>query len=115
MSAQNTKVAQTVGAWVPDWEIKSYGLAVFVESIARKSELARLGFANHDMSGSGWVRVGTAKIEVELVPPDSLAAEELRSLNKQLDELREVHRQAQQAILDRISKLQALPFDGAVS
>lgn len=115
MSAQNLKVAQTVDAWVPNWRIETYGLAEFVRSIASESAPSNLSFSNHDMSGSGWVRVGTAKIEVELVPPDSLAAEELRSLNKQLDELREVHRQAQQAILDRISKLQALPFDGAVS
>jgi hypothetical protein len=56
----------------------------------------------------GWVEVGMATITVTLHPRDELVAKELEALSTQLQKVRAENQQRENAILDRISKLQAL-------
>ena len=68
-----------------------------------------LTYTNNDMSDiEDWVEVGVATITVTLHPRDELVAKELDGLNTQLQKVRAENQQRENAILDRISKLQAL-------
>lgn len=70
-----------------------------------------LTYLNHDMSDTdGWAEVGVATITVTFHPRDELVAKELEGLNAQLQAVRAENQQRENAILDRISKLQALEF-----
>lgn len=70
-----------------------------------------LVYLNHDMSDTeGWSEVGVATITVTLHPRDEIVAKELEGLNTQLQNVRAENQQRENAILDRISKLQALEF-----
>jgi hypothetical protein len=74
---------------------------------------SELTYINHDMSDTeGWVEVGVATITVTFYPRDELVAKELDGLNTQLQKVRAENQQRENAILDRISKLQAITYDG---
>ena len=69
-------------------------------------------YINHDMSDTeGWVEVGVATITVTFHPREELVAKELEGLNTQLQKVRAENQQRENAILDRISKLQAITYD----
>jgi hypothetical protein len=68
-----------------------------------------LGYIKDDMSNmEGWAEIGVATITVTFHPRDELVAKELDGLNTQLQKVRADNQQRENAILDRISKLQAL-------
>jgi hypothetical protein len=70
-------------------------------------------YINHDMSCTeGWAEVGVATITVTFHNRDELVAKELDGLNTQLQKVRAENQQRENAILDRISKLQAITYDG---
>jgi hypothetical protein len=72
-----------------------------------------LTYTNNDMSNvEDWVEVGVATITVMLHPREELVAKELEGLNNQLANVRAANQQRENAILDRISKLQALDYAG---
>ena len=106
------KKTETVTAWAMPHQSREHGgVSGFLAALASgASSLSHASFTNLDMSSSGYIKIGTAQITVEFVPPESLTAAELEMLNKKLAELREQYHQAESAILSQISKLQALPF-----
>jgi hypothetical protein len=66
-------------------------------------------YTNNDMSSTdGWAEVGMATITITLHPRDELVAKELDGLSTQLQKVRAENHMRENAILDRISKLQAL-------
>jgi hypothetical protein len=74
---------------------------------------AAMTYLNHDMSNTdGWVEVGIATITVTFYPSDELVAKELEGLNIQLQKVRADNMMRENAILDRISKLQAITYTG---
>lgn len=68
-----------------------------------------------DMTEHGWIKVGTAHITVELLDPKDIQNEQLAALQAQLQKERADSQMRQNAILDRISKLQALEWEGGVA
>jgi hypothetical protein len=73
---------------------------------------ASLTYVNHDMSSAeDWVEAGVATITVTLYPREKLVAKELDGLNTQLQKVRADNQQRENAILDRISKLQAITYE----
>jgi hypothetical protein len=69
-------------------------------------------YLNHDMSGvDEWTEVGIAEITVTFYPHDTVVAKELDGLNAQLQKVRADNQQRENAILDRISKLQAITYE----
>lgn len=72
---------------------------------------SELTYINHDMSETeGWAEVGVATITVTFHPRDEIVAKELEGLNTQLQKVRAENHMRENAILDRISKLQALEY-----
>ena len=73
--------------------------------------ISGMTYINNDMSGTeGWTEVGIAEITVTFYPREDVAAKELVGLNTQLQKVRAENHMRENAILDRISKLQALEF-----
>jgi hypothetical protein len=67
-------------------------------------------YSNADM-GTGeapWTQVGEADITIRVYSKDQLVQNELRSLQAELDHARAEWLTKQQALMERISKLQAL-------
>jgi hypothetical protein len=71
-----------------------------------------LSFTNNNMSHiEDWTEVGIAEITVTFYPRDTVVAKELDGLNTQLQKVRAENQQRENAILDRISKLQAITYE----
>lgn len=58
-----------------------------------------------------WVEVGTAEVTVTFYPRETTLAKELDGLNSQLQKVRAENHMRENAILDRISKLQAITYE----
>lgn len=70
-----------------------------------------LTYINHDMSETdGWAEVGIATITVTFHPREAVVAKELEGLKAQLEKVRADNHMRENAILDRISKLQAIEY-----
>lgn len=68
-------------------------------------------YLSNDMSAvDEWTEVGIAEITVTFYPRDTVVDKELNGLNTQLQKVRAENQQRENAILDRISKLQALEY-----
>ena len=72
-----------------------------------------VAFAAHDMSDKGWRLIGNATVTIQLASAEVIHKTELDGLNKQLAAVRTKAQEAENLILDRISKLQALTFNGS--
>lgn len=64
--------------------------------------------------GEGYPLIGTATITIELHDPQVFVQKQIDALNQQLQRERADSQVRQNAILERISKLQALEFSGVV-
>ena len=110
------KITTEARVWIPKHMINSHtGSAsdILRRVIAGKEDFhENLNICNLDMSSSCWIEVGRATITAELVWPDNLTAAEVAALNQQIEELDRLHHEARTALLDRVSKLQALTFEG---
>ena len=72
-----------------------------------------VAFAAHDMSDKGWRLIGNATVTIELASAEVIHKSEIDGLNKQLAMVRVAAQTAENMIIDRISKLQALTFNGS--
>ena len=73
--------------------------------------VSNLSYVNHDMSDAeDWAEIGVATISITLHPQDDIVSKELQGLNAQLQKVRADNVMRENAILDRISKLQALEY-----
>jgi hypothetical protein len=100
---------------VKAWTTSTYRNIDHVLHMAKEENLDEaasvLTYTNNDMSNvEDWVEVGVATITITLHPRDELVAKELEGLNTQLQKVRAENQQRENAILDRISKLQALEW-----
>lgn len=108
------KIETTIGAWATS----EYAMSAFLDCLAAgKGTLAAnlLHSTPHDMTEHGWIKVGTAHITVELLDPKDIQNEQLAALQAQLQKERADSQMRQNAILDQISKLQALEWEGGVA
>ena len=109
--SQATFTGQTK-AWISSSTYKSMNeLVEILESGNIKSAVDYVTYANHDMSLSGWTHIGAAEITVTLLPQEDIVSKEVEGLKKQLQAVRAEAQMRENAILDRISKLQALTYD----
>ena len=73
--------------------------------------VSQMTYINHDMSSAeDWTEVGVAQITVTLHPRDVVVEKELAGLKQQLEKVRADNHMRENAILDRISKLQAIEY-----
>jgi len=67
-------------------------------------------FSYVDMSSADWVKLGQARIMVELLPIEDMQSAQLDALKTKLHAIRAENQQRENAILDAISKLTALEY-----
>jgi hypothetical protein len=111
---QPTKFSGTLKAWTRPYE--DDGLSRVMARLAsgkNNDALEVLSYTNMDMTDTGWIEVGTATINVRLLKPDLMLSRQLDGLKNQLQIVRAENQQRENAILDRISKLQAIGFEGS--
>lgn len=103
----------TVKAWTTSrWENIDHVLHT-IKGGKLDEAASSMTYINHDMgSFEEWAEVGVATITVTLHPRDELVAKELEGLNAQLQKVRADNAMRENAILDRISKLQAIEYSG---
>lgn len=107
----------TITATSIAWTHSSYSTNDLLDALKKKDDaqaIDALAFSNADM-GIGscpWARVGTATITVEITSTDEVIAAQVKALQSELDAERAAWLTKQSAILERISKLTALTFDG---
>jgi len=78
---------------------------------AVEEALGSMMYTNSDMSDcDGWAEIGIAQVSVVFHPREDIATKELDILNKKLQEVRAENQQRENAILERISKLQAITY-----
>ena len=104
------KIEFTTGAYASD-EFKLSKLMEGLTSGDQSEAGEALSFSNFDMSRR-WVKVGDAHITVEILDARAIQNEQLAMLKAMLDKERAESQQRQNAILNRISKLQALEWEG---
>lgn len=109
-----SKIIKTTGtakAWTTNsWQNMDSVLSLIAQDKLDEA-ITTMTYVNHDMSDTeGWVEVGIAEITVTLYPREQLVAKELDSLKVQLDKVRAESQMRENAILDRISKLQAIEY-----
>lgn len=92
------------------------GIESILHSVAEgrlDEAVSELTYINHDMSSAeDWTEVGIAQITVTLHPRDVVVEKELAGLKQQLEKVRTDNHMRENAILDRISKLQAIEYVG---
>lgn len=106
------KMKSTLNAWISD----DWGMGSLLKALKdgdEKSAVQSMSYYRSEtMESQGWVRVGMATVEVEIFPTDQLQNQQLATLTAQLEKERAESQVRQNAILDRISKLQALSYSG---
>jgi hypothetical protein len=107
-------ITATVDAWLTSTTDTMDKLLSAKDS---KEVVSRLGFSNWNMAKGTypWVKVGTAEVTVTLLPRDEIVAVQTKVLQDELQKERADSQMRQNAILDRISKLQALEYVEAES
>ena len=102
----------TTKAWTTSQWLDVDHILHLIKEDSLDEAASALTYSNHDMSDAeGWAEVGVATITVTFHPREELVAKELDGLNTQLQKVRAENQQRENAILDRISKLQAITYD----
>jgi hypothetical protein len=107
------KFTGTVKVWTSSsWRDITYVLDALKQG-KTEEVVGELTYTNNDMSDcEGWTEVGTAEITVTLHLRDTIVEKELAGLKQQLEKVRADNYMRENAILDRISKLQAIEYVG---
>lgn len=90
-----------------------YEVGKFIENMRSgnaEAAAARLSYTHAALRGAEWIKVGTAKLTAEILPADAIHDSRLAALKAELEKERAESQMKQNAILDRISKLQALEY-----
>lgn len=107
------KIETTIGAFV--WT--GHDAVQFAEEMRKgntNAAASRIYYSHHDHSKStDLVRVGTVQAVIDFLPADDVMSGQLSVLQAQLQRERADSQVRQNAILDQISKLQALEWEGA--
>jgi hypothetical protein len=111
---QPTEFSGTLKAWTRPYENDDLSRAMQLLASGKNNDaLEVLAYTNLDMTDTGWIEVGTATINVRLIEPDLVISRQLAGLKTQLQTVRAENQQRENAILNRISKLQAIGFEGS--
>lgn len=107
-----TTATATMKAWTTSKWSTVDDVLHLIKQGDEKQAFRSLSFSNSDMSDfEDWVEVGTAEVTVTFYPRETTLAKELDGLNSQLQKVRAENHMRENAILDRISKLQAITYE----
>jgi hypothetical protein len=104
-------------ATIKAWTTSKWRDIAYVEQLINEGSpteaLASLVYSNNDMSDvEDWTEVGTAEVTVTFHPRETVVAKELQGLQAQLQKVRAENHMRENAILERISNLQAITYTG---
>ena len=105
------KVKATTTAWTTG----DYGMGRLLRAMEAGDQQKAgeaVSFSRHDMSSEGWVKIGPVTFEIEISPIEELQSQQLATLVAQLEKERADSMVRQNALTDKISKLQALSYSG---
>lgn len=105
------KIETTQTAYVTS----DYDMRRFMDDLSKgetQEAANRAVLAQHDMTDSGWTKVGTARVTIELPSIDDMQSAQLAALKAQLQKERAESQVRQNAILEAISKLTCLEWEG---
>jgi hypothetical protein len=106
------KFTGTIDAWIPSHCGFSFqDITDITDGGGASQVIGALGYANLDMTNSGWIKVGAATITVELMNEGDVNSAQMASLKAELQQTRADNQRRESAILDRISKLSALTYE----
>jgi hypothetical protein len=102
-------ITATLPAWVTSGRSVSRVLD-YVKDGKQQTAAEAMFFTSSEMDKGSepWTRVGEADLSIRLFSRDDLVTSQLHTLKKQLDHARAEWLTKQQALLEQISKLQAL-------
>ena len=84
-----------------------------IDQVARCEVMPQISTdASGYFESQGYTLIGTATVTIELHTEDQIMAAKLAALKEQLQTVRAENQQRENAILDQISKLQAIDFVG---
>ena len=95
----------TVNVWLPSC---SYAKPSDLHKLDDERLFESVFFQSIDMSPSGWTRVGTAAVIINLDDCKTVTANQVAILQSQLKEMRAEHQQAQNRLTKRINELLAI-------
>lgn len=99
------KVQFTAKAYHPNWgDIEKVASGEYMPQITPN--------VSDYLEQQGYSLIGTATVMVELHTEDQIMAAKLAALKEQLQAVRAENQQRENAILDQISKLQAIDYTG---
>jgi hypothetical protein len=103
----------TITATLPAWVTSSRRVSAMLDAVKDGKHQAAaedmyFTASEMDKGDSPWTRVGEADVTVRLFSRDELVTSQLRTLQNELDHARAEWLTKQQALLEQISKLQAL-------
>ena len=100
---------KTITATVPAWITTSGN----IENLDGTPEQAvcEAYFYEHDMTRSGWTRIGTATITLNIISTDGLVQNQVAALEAEMNAVLADAQQKCNYFRERISKLQALTFE----
>jgi hypothetical protein len=104
----------TITATLKAWSTGDYCYRNLMDALRENKHqdaAEQMVYSNASMDGDGWAYIGDAEITVHLQPRDDITARQVAALQQELDKARAEWMTKQQAILERINKLQALTYE----
>lgn len=86
-----------------------------IDSVVKGEQLPNISQNGTYFEKEGYAQVGTVEVIITLHSTDKIVQHQIDALTQMLAKQRADAHMAERAILERISKLQALTLDGAVS
>jgi hypothetical protein len=81
-----------------------------IEDVANGKELPIITETGNYYESEGYLLIGTATVTIELHSKDEILSNRLAALQAQLQTVRAENQKRENAVLDEISKLQAITF-----
>lgn len=88
---------------------------VSIDEIANGKSMPLVAQFGNRLAGDGYTHIGTARVIITIDPQDKIVSNQIAALRQQLQTVRAEHQREQNALIDQISKLEALTFDGAAA
>jgi hypothetical protein len=109
-------ITATLPAWLPSYtSVDDLMAAVLKGNTARVVDMPMYTITNMGKGSDPYTLIGEAEITLTLKPRDELVTAQVAALQRELQAERAESMRKQNAIMDRISKLQALTFEGEVT
>ncbi len=106
----STTFTSSCKVWLSNSGTSERDVRAHIQSGQLDRAVNTLIFYQVDSGPASWTEVGIAEITITLRPSSDINEEQLQSLQRELQTVRAENQQRENAILQRISKLQAIEY-----